>query len=96
MLKLSLRITVERAVIILVIGIVAFPHDSQTGDYGAIAYGENRPSQQDLRVFPNGLGKKRLKLCDEWQQPDRQCSHIEDVFGERFFFSLRGLSFLFQ
>jgi len=78
------------------VGIVDFPHDSQASGNGALADGENRSSQQDLRVFSDGLGKNRLKLHDEWQQPGRQCSHIEDVFGERFFFSLRGLSFLFQ
>ena len=41
--------------------------------------------QGHLCIFPNGLGKKRLKLYDEWQQVDRQCSHIEEVFWRRFF-----------
>ncbi len=74
---------IEHAVIILEMGIVTFPHDSQTGGYGALADGKNRPGQQDLRIFPNGLGKKRSKLYDEWQQLDRQCSHIEDVFWRK-------------
>jgi hypothetical protein len=66
-------------------GIITFPHDSQTGGKGTLADGENRPGQQDLRVFPNGLGKKRLKLYDKRQQLDRQCSHIEEVFWRRFY-----------
>jgi hypothetical protein len=66
-------------------GIVTFPHDSQAGGNGTLADGENRPAQQGLRIFPNGLGKKRLKLYDKWQQIDRQCSHIEDVFWRRFY-----------
>jgi hypothetical protein len=32
-------------------------HNSQASGNGALADGENRPGQQDLRVFPNGLGK---------------------------------------
>ena len=74
---------IEYAVVILKMGIITFPHDSQAGGHGAIADGENRPGQQDLRVFPNGLGKKRLKLYDKWQQVDRQCSHIEEIFWRR-------------
>jgi len=66
-------------------GIITFPHDSQAGSNGALADGKNRPGQQDLRIFPNGLGKKRLKLYDKRQQIDRQCSHIEEVFWRRFF-----------
>jgi len=42
---------IEHSVIILGMGIVTFPHDSQAGGYGALADGENRPGQQDLRVF---------------------------------------------
>ena len=58
------------------------PGYSATGN-GAPADGENRPGQQDRGVFPNGLGKKRLKPYDKWQQLDRHCSHIEDIFWRR-------------
>jgi hypothetical protein len=78
----------RRKTVFLKMGIITFPHDSQAGGNGALADGENRPGQQGLRIFPNGLGKKRLKLCNEWQQLDRQFLHIEDVFWRKILLQL--------
>ncbi len=71
---------IEHAMVILKMRIITLAHDTQAGGHGAFAESQNRADQQDLRMFPNRLGKIRLKLYYKWQQLDRQCLHIEDTF----------------
>ena len=82
--------------VILKMGIVTFLHNSQTGGNGALADGENRPGQQDLRVFPNGPGKNGRNSTINGNNSTGSVRILKTSFGEGFFFSLRGLSFCFQ
>src|SRR5215510_3115826 len=69
---------------------------AQAGGDGSIANSKDRSDQQGLGIFPNRLGKKRLKIYDQWQQFGRQCRHNEDSRGKEIFRSILGLPFLFQ
>ena len=86
---------IQNAMIVLKRLLCAQPADAQTGGDGALANGQDRSSQQDLSVFPNGLGKQRRKLYYQGQQLDRQCQPMKTSLA-KVVFSLRGLSFSFK
>jgi hypothetical protein len=71
------------------------PHAQASGD-GATANSTDSADQLLLGIFPDQLGKKRLKLYDSRQKFGRQCRHNEDSHGKEIFRSIRGLPLLFQ
>lgn len=54
--------------IILKALVLALARHTQTSGDSAFADGENCADQQGLSIIPDGLGKKRLKIYDQWQQ----------------------------
>ena len=81
--------------IILKVLVLALAHHAQASRDGALADSKDGTDQQGLRLFPDRLGKERLKRYDERPQFGRQCRHNEDSRGKDVF-SLRGLPFLFK
>lgn len=59
---------IQHPMIILKVRVIAFARDAQASRDGTLANGKTCADQQRLCVFPNGLGKQRLKLYDEGQQ----------------------------
>jgi hypothetical protein len=87
---------IEDAMVVLKMRLFAQPDRAQTGRDSTLAPRQQRAAQQNLGVFPHGLGKERLENYNQVQQFGRQCVHRKSSFGEEISACLCSLPLFFS